>query len=50
MRLESKVNASFISLIIRNEIYKSLKPLYLKNRKEYLEFENEVTPLLSAGK
>lgn len=26
---------SFITLIIRNEIYKSLKPLYLKNRKEY---------------
>lgn len=94
--LESKVFVSFIALIIRNEIYKSLKPLYLKNRKEYtvpkvlreyerlgliklsdhkyhvrykltnkqkkvlkqldinekeyLEFANEVTPLLSADK
>lgn len=33
--LESKIFISFIALIIRNEIYKSLKPLYLKNRKEY---------------
>lgn len=33
--LESKVFVSFITLIVRNEIYKSLKPLYLKNRKEY---------------
>lgn len=33
--LESKVFISFIALIIRNEIYKSLKPLYLKNKKEY---------------
>ena len=31
--LESKVFISFIALIIRNEIYKSLKPLYLKNKK-----------------
>lgn len=34
-QLESKVFVSFIALIIRNEIYKSLKPLYQKNRKEY---------------
>lgn len=33
--LESKVFILFIALIIRNEIYKSLKPLYLKKRKEY---------------
>lgn len=33
--LESKIFISFIALIIRNEIYKSLKPLYLKKRKEY---------------
>lgn len=33
--LESKIFISFIALIIRNEIYKSLKPLYLSNRKEY---------------
>lgn len=33
--LESKVFISFIALIIRNEIYKSLKPLYMRNRKEY---------------
>lgn len=33
--LESKIFISFIALIIRNEIYKSLKPLYIKNRKEY---------------
>lgn len=34
-KLESKVFISFIALIIRNEIYQSLKPLYKKNRKEY---------------
>ena len=34
-RLESKVFISFIALIIRNEIYQRLKPLYKKNRKEY---------------
>jgi transposase len=34
-RWESKVFISFVALIIRNEIYKSLKPLYQKNRKEY---------------
>lgn len=33
--LESKVFISFIALIIRNEIHKSLKPLYMRNRKEY---------------
>lgn len=33
--LESKMFISFIALIIRNEIYKSLKTLYQKNRKEY---------------
>ncbi len=33
--LESKVFVSFIALILRNEIYKALKPLYQKNRKEY---------------
>lgn len=30
-----KVFLSFIALIIRNEIYKLSKPLYLKNKKEY---------------
>ncbi len=34
-KLESKVFISFIALIIRNEMYQSLKPLYKKNRKEY---------------
>ncbi|WP_416327789.1 IS1634 family transposase [[Eubacterium] hominis] len=34
-KLESKVFISFIALIIRNEIYRLLKPLYKKNRKEY---------------
>lgn len=34
-KLESKVFISFVALIIRNEIYKAMKPLYLKNRKEY---------------
>lgn len=34
-KLESKVFISFIALIIRNEIYQSLKSLYKKNRKEY---------------
>lgn len=34
-KLESKVFVSFIALIIRNEIYKSLKELYKTNRKEY---------------
>ena len=34
-KLESKIFISFIALIIRNEIYKRLKPLYKKNRKEY---------------
>lgn len=33
--LKVKMFISFVALIIRNEIYKSLKPLYLKNRKEY---------------
>lgn len=33
--LESKVFISFIALIIRNEIYKSVKELYKKNRSEY---------------
>ena len=33
--LESKVFISFIGLIMRNEIYKSMKELYKKNRKEY---------------
>lgn len=34
-KLESKVFVSFVALIIRNEIYKAMKPLYAKNRKEY---------------
>lgn len=34
-RLESKVFVSFIGLVIRNEIYQKMKPLYQKNRKEY---------------
>lgn len=34
-KLESKVFVSFIALIIRNGIYKSLKELYKTNRKEY---------------
>ena len=34
-KLESKVFISFIALILRNEIYQSIKPLYKKNRKEY---------------
>ena len=34
-KLESKVFISFLALIIRNEIYQSMKPLYKKNRKEY---------------
>ncbi len=34
-KLESKMFISFVALIIRNEIYQSLKPLYKKNRKEY---------------
>ncbi len=34
-KLESKTFISFIALIIRNEIYQSLKPLYSKNRKDY---------------
>lgn len=34
-KLESKVFVSFVALIIRNEIYQSLKPLYKKNKKEY---------------
>lgn len=34
-KLESKVFVSFIALIIRNEIYQSLKELYKTNRKEY---------------
>lgn len=33
--LESKVFISFIALILRNEIYKSLKELYKKNKSEY---------------
>lgn len=33
-KLESKVFVSFVALIIRNEIYQSLKPMYKKNRKE----------------
>lgn len=35
VKLESKVFISFLALIIRNEIYQGLKPLYKKNRKEY---------------
>lgn len=31
--LESKVFILFIAFIIRNEIYKSLKPLYIKKQK-----------------
>lgn len=34
-KLESKVFVSFIALIIRNEVYKSLKVLSRKNKKEY---------------
>ena len=34
-RLESKVFISFIAMILRNEIYHSMKGLYKKNRKEY---------------
>ena len=34
-KLESKIFVSFIALIIRNELYQRLKPLYKKNRKEY---------------
>lgn len=34
-KLESKVFISFVALIIRNEIHKAMKPLYLKNKKEY---------------
>ena len=34
-RLESKVFISFIAMILRNEIYRSMKGLYKKNRKEY---------------
>ena len=34
-KLESKMFVSFIALIIRNEIHKSLKELYKTNRKEY---------------
>lgn len=33
-KLESKVFISFVALIIRNEIYQALKPMYKKNRKE----------------
>lgn len=33
--LESKMFVSFIALIIRNEIYQRMKPLYAKNRKEF---------------
>lgn len=33
--LESKVFITFIALILRNEIYCSMKELYKKNRKEY---------------
>ena len=33
-KLESKVFISFVALIIRNEIYRRLKPMYRKNRKE----------------
>lgn len=33
-KLESKVFVSFVALIIRNEIYQALKPMYKKNRKE----------------
>ena len=32
--LEGKMFVSFIALILRNEIYKNLKELYLKNKKE----------------
>lgn len=35
VRLESKMFISFIALIIRNEIYQKMKPLYQKNRKDY---------------
>ena len=34
-KLESKMFVSFVALIIRNEIYQRLKPLYKKNKKEY---------------
>lgn len=34
-KLEAKVFVSFIALILRNEIHKAIKPLYLKNKKEY---------------
>lgn len=34
-KLESKVFVTFIALIIRNEIYKAMKGLYQKNKKEY---------------
>ena len=33
-KLESKVFISFVALIIRNEIYQALKPMYKKNRKD----------------
>lgn len=33
-KLESKVFISFVALILRNEIYQALKPMYKKNRKE----------------
>lgn len=35
MKLESKVFVSFVALILRNEIYKGMRPLYKKNKKEY---------------
>ena len=35
VKLETKVFVSFIALILRNEIHKAIKPLYLKNKKEY---------------
>ena len=33
-KLESKVFISFVALILRNEIYQALKPMYKKNRKD----------------
>lgn len=54
--LESKMFISFVALIIRNETYKSLKPLYLTSRKEYTvpkvlrEYERLGVTKLSDGK
>lgn len=54
--LESKMFISFVALIIRNEIYKSLKPLYLTSRNEHTvlkvlrEYERLGVTKLSDGK